>query len=104
MATKQNSHIKELKLSNFTLDNLQEAVIWIASDGKIVQVNEKACQLSGYAKEELASMTIQQLNPTDIVVDFTAYWQHLKKEKKLFFASQHQHKSGYAYDVEIRAN
>jgi formate hydrogenlyase transcriptional activator len=104
MAVKKNTYTKELRLSDFTLDNLQEAVLWIDSTGKIAHVNEMVCQLSGYTKEELLSMNIQQLNSTDVVSDFAAYWSRLKKEKKLVFDSQHKHKSGYNYDVEIRAN
>lgn len=104
MTVKKNTYTKELKLSDFTLDNLQEAVLWISSTGQIVHVNEMVCQLSGYTKEELMSMNIQQLNPTDDVTDFQTYWHRLKKEKKLVFDSQHKHKSGYSYDVEIRAN
>lgn len=104
MAVKKGTYSKELKLSDFTLDNLQEAVLWISSTGQIVHVNEMVCQLSGYTKEELISMNIQQLNPTDEVTDFQAYWHRLKKENKLVFDSQHKHKSGYTYDVEIRAN
>jgi formate hydrogenlyase transcriptional activator len=97
-------HINELTLSNFTLDNLQEAVLWIASDGSIVQVNDKTCQLSGYTKDVLTSMSILDLNPTDVVADFPAYWQRLKAARQLVFGSKHKHRTGYLYDVEISAN
>lgn len=104
MAIKKDSHTKELKLSSFTLDNLQEAVLWIASDGTILQVNEKTCELSGYSREELMGMNILDLNPTDFVSDFSLYWKGLKEAKQLVFESKHKHKSGYLYDVEIRGN
>jgi PAS domain S-box-containing protein len=104
MATGNSFEPRELKLSSFTLDNLQEAVLWIAPDGKILQVNNKTCELSGYSKEELTRMNILQLNPTEFVADFPSYWQKLKKAKQLIFESKHRHKSGYLYDVEIRAN
>src|SRR5678815_2805514 len=98
MAAKKEEHIKELKLSNFTLDNLKEAVLWIASDGTILQVNENTCQLSGYTKEELTKMNILQLNPTDFVSDFPFYWKQLKEARHLVFESKHKHKTGYLYD------
>jgi len=104
MAAKKEEHIKELKLSNFTLDNLKEAVLWIASDGTILQANENTCQLSGYTKEELTKMNILQLNPTDFVSDFPFYWKQLKEARHLVFESKHKHKTGYLYEVEIRAN
>ena len=104
MANQEQADIKQLKLSSFTLDNLQEAVFWIASNGSILEVNEKACQLSGYEKKELTSMNILHLNPTDFVADFPSYWKKLKESRQLKFESKHKHKSGYLYDVEIRAN
>ena len=104
MATKKSIDIKNIKLSHFTLDNLQEAVLWIGADGKILRVNERTCELSGYTREELTGMNILQLNPTSYVANWPRYWEGLKKQKKLVFESQHQHKSGYLYDVEIRGN
>src|SRR5215210_9398116 len=104
MAAKRTNQTKELTLSNFTLENLHEAVLWIASDGRILQVNETTCRLSGYTKDELVGMNILQLNPTEYVADFPSYWQQLKKKKQLVFQSKHRHKSGELYDVEISAN
>lgn len=104
MAPQKKIKSKELRLSSFTLDNLQEAVLWIASDGSIVEVNEKTCRLSGYTKEELRGMNIRDLNPTELIADFSAYWTRLKGAGQLVFESRHRHKNGYLYDVEIRGN
>ena len=95
---------KERLLSHFTVENLQEAVLWISSSGKIVQVNDMACKMSGFTREELTNMSIVQLNPTPEIADFTKYWQKLRKNKKLVFESTHRHKTGYDYDVEISGN
>ena len=95
---------QELLLSHFTMENLQEAIFWINSAGKIVQVNEMACKMSGYSKLELTNMSILQLNPTPEIADFPEYWQKLKKTKKIVFESKHKHKSGQLYEVEISGN
>jgi formate hydrogenlyase transcriptional activator len=99
-----NESEKERLLSHFTVENLQEAVLWIGSSGVIVQVNEMACKMSGYTREELINMSIVQLNPTPEIADFSKYWQRLKKNKKLVFESKHRHKTGYDYEVEISGN
>jgi formate hydrogenlyase transcriptional activator len=94
----------QLHLSHFTLENLHEAVFWIDSRQKIIQVNEMASKMSGYSKEELSRMRVTDINPSSEFMNWAAFWQRLKKEKKLVFESQHKHKSGYLYDIEITGN
>lgn len=95
---------EDIVLSNFTLEQLQEAVFWINSAGNIVKVNSKACEMTGYSKEELTKLHVLDLNPSEIVADFPAFWKKLKQEKKITFNAQHKHKAGYLYDVEIVGN
>ena len=93
-----------MKLSHFTMENLQEAVFWVTSSGDIFHANEMACRMSGYTKEELSMMQVTDINPTRIVSDFEQFWRRLKKEKSITFEAQHKHKTGYLYDVEITGN
>src|SRR5678815_507323 len=95
---------RQLKLSHFTMENLQEAVFFFIFSGDIFHANEMACNLSGYSKEELITMHVTDINPTTIVSDFGKFWQRLKEEKKITFEAQHKHKTGYLYDVEITGN
>jgi formate hydrogenlyase transcriptional activator len=95
---------KDLLLSHFSLENLHESVFWVDSNGNIFNVNDTACRLSGYTKDELKQMHVKDLNKSSIVNDFSQFWQRLKKEKKLTFEAKHQHKTGYLYDVEITGN
>ena len=95
---------KELKLSHFTLENLQEAVFWINSTGKIFQVNNRACIMSGYSKEELTRMNVTDINPSTIFIDWPKFWQRLKSQGKIVLESKHQHKLGHLYDIEITGN
>src|SRR4051812_34985660 len=95
---------KDLNLSHFTLQNLQEAVFWVESTGRILSINEKACEQSGYTKDELMQMMVTDINPSPDLQDFKKFWQRLKKEKKITFESKHKHKTGYLYDIEITGN
>src|SRR5579871_2210135 len=95
---------KELLLSNFTIENLHEAVFWIDSEQNIFQVNDMACQMIGYSREELTKKKVTDINPSTVVMDWEKFWKRLKKEKKIVFEAQHWHKSGYLYDVEITGN
>src|SRR6478735_1235161 len=91
-------------LAHFTFENLHEAVFWVQSDQQIFNVNDAACQMTGYSKEELLQKKVTDINPTSLLMDFPAFWKRLKKEKKITWESQHKHKTGYVYDVEITGN
>jgi PAS domain S-box-containing protein len=95
---------KDRSLSHFTFQNLSEAVFWTNSKGEILYVNDTATTMSGYSKEELTSMKVRDLNPSEIVADFVAFWEMLKPIKQLTFEAKHKHKTGYLYDVEIACN
>jgi formate hydrogenlyase transcriptional activator len=91
-------------LSHFTFENLPEAVFWVNSYGKILYANNTACRMTGYEKNELMSMQIMDINPSEVIVDFPKFWKGLKEKKRFTFEAKHKHKSGYLYDVEINGN
>jgi len=91
-------------LSHFTLERLHEAVFWVDSNARIIKVNYMACKLSGYSEAELLRMTVADMNPSREVADFKAFWQRLKRDKRICFEAQHRHKEGFLYDVEITGN
>jgi len=95
---------RELLLSHFTLERLYEAIYWVDSNARIIKVNEMACKLSGYSEEELLRMTVADMNPSLQVANFPAFWQRLREEKRICFETQHRHKEGFLYDVEITGN
>lgn len=95
---------KDINLSHFTFENLSEAVFWVNSRGNILYVNDMACKMSGYSKEELMNMQVHQINPSEVVADFENFWRELKAKRHFKFNAKHRHKKGYLYDVEISGN
>lgn len=95
---------QDLKLLHFTIENLHEAVFWVRSNGSIYLVNQMACAMSGYTKDELLTMSVHDINPSNVVADFAKFWKRLKKEKKVVIEAQHKHKAGHLYAVEITGN
>ncbi|HQR02437.1 MAG TPA: PAS domain S-box protein, partial [Ferruginibacter sp.] len=55
----------------------------------------------GYTRPELRQMKVADLNPSETVADFPAFWKKLKSDKHITFEAKHRHKSGFLYDVEI---
>lgn len=78
---------KEQLFAHFTMENLHEAIFWVQSDQQIFKVNGKACTMTGYSKEELLQKKVTDINPSAHLINFPAFWQRLKKEKKIIFES-----------------
>ncbi|MDX2046873.1 MAG: sigma 54-interacting transcriptional regulator [Chitinophagaceae bacterium] len=95
---------KDLLLSHFTLENLHEAVYWIDSSGNILMVNQKACEISGFEKDELTGMSVFELSPEVNEKNWKERWKKLRKEKKYTIRTQHKHKEGFMYNVESSNN
>ncbi|MBI3717286.1 MAG: sigma 54-interacting transcriptional regulator [Sphingobacteriales bacterium] len=104
MSQATNDIEKDILLSHFSLENLNEGVFWIRSNGQIFNVNQRACEMTGRSREELLQMKVPELNASAEVQDFTAFWKKLKQKRKFVFEAQHRHKDGHLYDVEISGN
>ena len=95
---------KDRSLSHFTFQNLSEAIFWVNSKEEILYVNDTASKMSGYSKEELTTMKVGDINPTNGGADFKSFWNKLRTLKQITFEAKHKHKAGYLYDVEVAAN
>lgn len=91
-------------LSYFTFQNLTEAVFWNNSDGNIMYVNDSACKISGYSREELVTMKVKEINTSELTADLTIFRKKLKAAKQLTFETKFKHKQGHLYDVEVISN
>jgi PAS domain S-box-containing protein len=95
---------KELKLIQYGIDNVADSVFWVNPDGKIKNVNQAACQILEYSKEELTNLSIPEIDP-DMPEDlWLIHMAELKEKGTLVFETQHTTKSGRNIPVEIRAN
>ena len=63
-----------LRLSEFSIDRAGEAIYWIDPFARILDVNDAACAMLGYVKEELCAMTVHDIAP-DLQTDvWPAHW------------------------------
>lgn len=96
---------EKLVLLDYALDHVKEAVYLIDEEARFVQVNEEACKMLGYARDELLSMRI-----FDIDLDFgPEQWRQFKDgiedgtlSKTL--ETRHKTKDGRVFPVEVSAN
>ena len=75
---------------------------WLVDhQGRLVEVNETYCQMSGFSAQELLTMCISDLESAE-TVDATI--SHVKKvmiQGEDRFETRHRHKDGSIFDVEI---
>ncbi|MCF8095290.1 MAG: sigma 54-interacting transcriptional regulator [Desulfobacteraceae bacterium] len=72
-------------------------------EGKILDVNKRACQSLGYTRDELLGMKI-----SDVDLDANTkqhkkmFWQQLEPEEYITFGGTHKRKDGTTFPVEVR--
>jgi PAS domain-containing protein len=86
------SHLEELVMKNFTIENMTDAVFWIYSDGRVWNANESACRSLGYTKEELLSKSVLDFAPEFSYDTWPTNWQELRDTGNLRFESSHKDK------------
>ncbi|MGB4258185.1 MAG: PAS domain S-box protein [Phycisphaerae bacterium] len=90
-----------LQLTQFAVDHAAEPILRIDSAGHFMYVNEAACRLLGYTRDELLQMTvfdIDPLNPADL---WPERWREVKERGAYNLESIYRRKSGETFPVEI---
>jgi PAS domain S-box-containing protein len=93
-----------LRLTQFSVDRGSEATYWMGPDGRLIYVNDRTCEALGYSREELLSMTIQEINPEFPPERWPFHWEELRKRRTFSSESTHRAKDGRLLPVEITAN
>jgi hypothetical protein len=94
----------ELRISRFSIDIAVDAIIWMKRNGNIVYVNNAACLMLGYSKEELDKMSI-----FDLVSEFSEdiwqeYWLQLKNKRSYVIQLYYTTRMGSEIPVEVAFN
>ncbi len=95
---------RELQLTQFSVENAPDAIFWISSQGRVIYVNEAACQSLGYSREELLSLSIPDINPIFSEEVWEHFWPELKARGSASVESQHRTKQEHTFPVEVTAS
>ena len=102
--TERKQAEEALRLTQFAVDRAADLVFWIDREACFAYVNDAACQRLGYARTELLSMTVADIDPNHQVKSWPQHWEALRQAGQLRFESVHRTKSGELYPVEVVAN
>jgi len=92
---------KELKLQTL-LDQISEMLFVHDFQGRILEVNQRSVEKSGYAKPELLTMRVSDLDPDyDEREEEGSFWEAFEVGETRTFEARHQRKDGMIFPVEV---
>jgi PAS domain S-box-containing protein len=91
----------ELKFIKFLMERATDAVFCVAPDAQFLYLNDAACCLVGYSREELLSMTMHDVDPNFSLEVWSRHWSNLKQQGSLYFESFHRGEEGWSFPVDI---
>lgn len=91
---------EELQLTRILMDRAADAIFLVAPDARFFYVNDKACYIAGYSREELLSMTMYNVAPGFLPKVWSEYWRTIKQQGSFYFESLHRTKDA-SFPVEI---
>lgn len=98
------NYLETLKLKNFTIETIRDAVFWVSPEAKILDVNRAVSTILGYSRDELLSMKVSDLEQDFSQALWWSNWEQLTQMGSLQFEKVHRTKSGQEIPVEITAN
>jgi PAS domain S-box-containing protein len=93
----------ELQFARTAIDNSGDAIYMANEKAQFIYVNDVACAQLGYARSELLSMTIPDIDPNMPSLDFfqRELIPRILAEKNLLLTNTHRRKDGSTFPVEI---
>ncbi len=103
--TEQKKREEELILTNSAMNTISEAIELIDPiDGSLYYVNDAACKMLGYSKEELIQMSIHDFVADDVTEEaIEKITQEIDKNGFIRFESRHRRRDGTILPVEVAA-
>lgn len=95
---------KTLALRSFALNAVHESAYLIDRRGRFHDVNDEACRLLGYSREELLNMNAAEVDLDLTPERWVGHWNTLKQKGSLTFEGRHRAKDGRSIPVAISAN
>lgn len=78
--------------------------IWrVDTQGKLIEVNDSYCRMSGYSEQELLGMHISELEAEESSAATQAHIHKIVAQGSDRFESRHRRKDGSVFDVEVSA-
>ncbi|MBX3324691.1 MAG: PAS domain S-box protein [Nitrospira sp.] len=95
---------KALRLTQFSVDQAVEAIIWLDPSARIFSVNDTACRMLEYSREKLLGMTVHDIDPNFPVERWMDHWNRLKERGSLTFEARFWSRTGAVLETDVSVN
>jgi PAS domain S-box-containing protein len=97
-----NKKIKESEEQYRTIIETAMDGFWINDlKGKILDVNETYCRMSGYSRNELLAMSIPDIEAKESAADTARHMKNVIENGEVLFETKHHKKDGSVFEIEI---
>ena len=93
-----------LQRTQYAVDHAADQIFVIGSNGYFLDVNDSACRRLGYAKEELLTLSVMDIDADCSQELWIKVWAEFIEKKGMRLDRQHRSKTGEVYPVEVLAN
>jgi two-component system cell cycle sensor histidine kinase/response regulator CckA len=94
----------KLQLTDFSVDNISDAIQWITLDTRFWNVNQAACSMLGYSRDEYLSLSIADIDPYFNLEEWQTHLKEIRRTGSLYQNRFHKTRDGRVFPVEIASN
>jgi PAS domain S-box-containing protein len=95
---------KALRLTQFSVDQAVEAILWVDPSARFFNVNDTACRMLGHPRQDLMTMTIHDIDPNFPAERWAEHWDLLKQRGSLTFDAKFWSRTGGALETDVTVN
>jgi PAS domain S-box-containing protein len=99
--TRRKESEDSLRFSQFALDHCSIPAHWVDPRGRFLYVNEAACRTLGYSREELASLSVWDVDAGMKAETWDAFWKKLREQRSVVLETCERAKDGRLFPVEV---
>ncbi|MFZ5758261.1 MAG: PAS domain S-box protein [Thermodesulfobacteriota bacterium] len=104
MAQERQGMEEQLHLVRASIDSAQDAICWSDAQGRFRFVNDAACRLLGYSREELLALGPVDIDPGLAPEQWPDHWQRLLACGSISLETELRAKDGQLIPVDVSAN
>ncbi len=103
-SSKNRTNDRDARLAQFTIERASDPIFWVDDQARFYGVNEAACTLYGYTRDEFLKMKVFDINPNLSPEEWPIMWEEIRREKALTLESESRRKNGVIFPVEVSVN